>query len=118
ATTELFIRATQHNPRAPFNPVTLLDVLGNHVGRTVHGVPIAGRVSDIASIVQQLHAVGSRPEWVLIADCDSSIDIPGLLAAAEAARMTVAYLPSLSELKACLERDAPGIEQLTAEPAL
>src|SRR5262245_20125283 len=103
ATTELFIRATQDNPHAPFTVLALLDTDGFHLGQNVHVVPFIGRVDDIAAAVRHVHDMNVRPRRILLSQSSRHIDAYDLLAAAEAASITVAFLPSLTDLRGYLE---------------
>jgi O-antigen biosynthesis protein WbqV len=99
----LFIRAMKGDPEAPYRVVGILDDGTDHVGRSIHGVPVLDTVDRMASAVDKLRAHGSPPCKLIIAD-PGGAQLKGralrnLLDQAEGLGLTVARLPSLVEFK-------------------
>jgi O-antigen biosynthesis protein WbqV len=115
---ELFIRATESDPRLPYSVVALLDLDGGHVGRMVHRVPVLGRVDDLPAVVEQLRGTSVRPQRVLIADDTGKVDTPRLADEAEALGMTVAYLPALTALRGRSDRDERRNSEIAVQDLL
>jgi len=98
ANSELFIRATSNNPNAAFEVIAVLDWDGRNVGRSVHRVPVMGKVGDREQIIQCIVQMKVRPQRILISEQHPRFDVEGLFAAAESLGLGVAYLPSPGEL--------------------
>ena len=99
----LFIRAMRGDPEAPYRVVGILDDGTDHVGRSIHGVPVLDTVQRLTTAVDRLKAQGSPPCKLIIAN-PAGTQLKGralrqLLDQAESRGMTVARLPSLVEFK-------------------
>ena len=99
----LFIRAMRGDREAPYRVVGILDDGTDHVGRSIHGVPVLDTVERMTTAVERLKAQGSPPCKLIIAN-PAGARLKGralrqLLDRAEGLGMTVARLPSLVEFK-------------------
>jgi FlaA1/EpsC-like NDP-sugar epimerase len=99
----LFIRAMRSDREAPYRVVGILDDGTDHVGRSIHGVPVLDTVERMSAAVERLKAQGSPPCKLIIAN-PAGARLKGralrqLLDRAEGMGMTVARLPSLVEFK-------------------
>lgn len=82
------------DPAAPFVPVALVDDDAAQAGRSVYGIPVAGRIEDLAAVADQ-----NRAEEVLI--CIPSAtrqQMSHILSACRQADLPVRTLPTLTEL--------------------
>lgn len=98
---EMFIRESARSNDFPYRAVGIIDDDARQHGREIQHVRIYGAISEIGYIVRKLGRKAPAPERLVIAD--PSIDRQGfdaLLAIAEANHLTLARLPSLTELKA------------------
>jgi FlaA1/EpsC-like NDP-sugar epimerase len=115
ATSELFIRAVATDARATFAIAAVLDIDGQHIGRTIHRVPVMGRVSDLAEVVRRLNRMNVRPQRILICETSNRFDKDALLSTAESMGMVVAYLPNLTEIRSGEDQSRPGIRLSTQD---
>ena len=98
---ETFIRQEARDRDASYRVVGVLDEKGRRVGRTMHGVPVLGDLSDLESVVEK---ADPRPERIVLAHrrLDGST-VRDLLQRADAMGLNLARLPRLSELRAGVE---------------
>jgi FlaA1/EpsC-like NDP-sugar epimerase len=118
ANSELFIRATSNNPNAAFQVIAVLDWDGRNVGRSVHRVPVMGKVGDAQEVVECIRRMKVRPQRILISEQHPRFDAEDLFSAAELLGLSVAYLPSPGEL---LRSGKPGsavVNDLTTQDLL
>jgi O-antigen biosynthesis protein WbqV len=98
---EMFIRESERNADFPYRAVGLIDDDSRQHGREIHNVRIYGNISEIAYIVRKLGRKGRAPQRLLLTEPNVARGaFESLLAIAEANQLTIARLPSLSELKA------------------
>lgn len=101
AQTEMFIRESERSVIFPYRVVGIIDEDARQHGREIHGVRIYGAQSELAYILQKLARKSRAPQRLLLTE--SALhhgNYEAILAAAEAANLPLARLPSLSELKA------------------
>ncbi len=108
ANSDLFIRATENDPHAPFTVVAVLDTNREHVGRTVHKVPVLGTVGDLEDVVKHLERLRRRPQRVLVSESNESFDVAALRESAERLGMGVAHLPSFTSFRTSPTDTAPA----------
>ncbi|MDB5368303.1 MAG: putative nucleoside-diphosphate sugar epimerase, partial [Rhodospirillales bacterium] len=98
---ELFIRAMQNDPLAPYEPVGVIDDLGRRVGRDIHGVRVLGGAPDLERIARELADKGKAPQRLIVTRVNAPIDgvvLRQLFDAADRLGMTLARMPSLADL--------------------
>ncbi|GIL41760.1 polysaccharide biosynthesis protein CapD [Rhodospirillales bacterium TMPK1] len=98
---ELFIRAMQNDPLAPYEPVGVIDDLGRRVGRDIHGVRVLGTASDLERVARDLGDKGKAPQRLIVTRVNAPIEGPvlrELFDAADRLGMTLARMPSLADL--------------------
>lgn len=101
AQAEMFIRESERSVDFPYRVVGIVDEDTRQHGREIHSVRIYGARSDLAYVLQKLARKGRAPQRLLLTDdILNRADYEAVLAAAEAANLSLARLPSLSELKA------------------
>jgi O-antigen biosynthesis protein WbqV len=117
----LFIRAMR-GPETPYRVVGILDDGTDHVGRSIHGVPVLNTVERMATVIDRLKVQGSQPAKLIIADPGGGrIKGPalrGLLDRAEGLGLTVARLPSLVEFKAAADDGKVELRPIALEDLL
>ncbi|TCJ30200.1 nucleoside-diphosphate sugar epimerase/dehydratase [Nocardioides jejuensis] len=93
-TAEALVRSIWSTPGSPFVPVALLDDDRWKRHRRIEGVPVAGRVMDLESVVRR-----ERAEVVIVAIHNASNDFLARIdEAAEAAGAEVKVVPSVAEM--------------------
>ena len=98
---EMFIRESTRNTHFPYRVVGLVDDDSRQHGREIQHVRIYGGTDEIAYILKKLDRKGRKPKRLVLAL--PNLDRKGfekLLATAEAHHVTLARLPSLTELQA------------------
>ena len=101
AQAEMFIRESERSVDFPYHVVGLIDEDDRQHGREIHGVRIYGNRSELTFILKKLARKLRAPQRILLTEAAlERADYEALLAAAEAANLSLARLPSLSELKA------------------
>ncbi len=114
---EVFVRTLAQRPGSPYRVVGIVEETAGRVGYQIHGVEVLGTTEALASVVEQLSARDARPQRLVI-----SPDLPGhrvreVLDVGERLDLTVARLPSLTELKASHFEIRPvAIEDLLNRP--
>ena len=98
---EMFIRESQRSINFPYSAVALVDDDTRQHGREIHHVRVYGGVSEIGHVLRKLARRNRTPQRIILADSQISNDaFKRLLAVAETHHLSIARLPSLSELKA------------------
>ncbi|OYW13813.1 MAG: hypothetical protein B7X02_01360, partial [Rhodospirillales bacterium 12-54-5] len=101
AQAEMFIRESERSVDFPYRAVGLIDEDSRQRGREIHGVRIYGNRAELSYILRKLARKGRAPQRILLTDASlAREDYETLLAAAKDANLSLARLPSLSELKA------------------
>jgi FlaA1/EpsC-like NDP-sugar epimerase len=98
---ELFIRAMQNDPLAPYEPVGVIDDLGRRVGRVIHGVRVLGAAPDLERVARELADKGKPPQRLIVTRVNAPIEgvvLRELFDAADRLGMTLARMPSLADL--------------------
>ncbi len=94
---ELFIRQQNHDPQSTYKIVGLIDDTGRRVGRSIHGVPVLGRLSDLEDIVE--HSNDPRPQRLVLTDHRTDgAQVRDLLGRTEVLGLNLARLPRLADL--------------------
>lgn len=98
---EMFIRESERSVNFPYCPVGLVDADPRKHGREIHRVRVYGDVAEMGYIIKKLARKGKAVERIIITEpaLDATI-YKDLMAIAEAHDLTLARLPSLTELKA------------------
>lgn len=98
---EMFIRESERSADFPYRAVGLVDDDARAQGREIHHVRIYGAIAEMDYILRKLDRKGRAPQRLLLTEPSLNRDsLDALLAAAEAHNLTLARLPSLSELQA------------------
>ncbi len=98
---EMFIRESERNAQFPYRVVGLIDDDRRQHGREIHHVRIYGAIHEIPFILRKLARQNKKPQRLLLTDPNVARGaFESLLAIAEANHISIARLPSLSELKA------------------
>lgn len=101
AQAEMFIRESERSVDFPYTPVGIVDDKTRERGREIHGVPIYGRLDELGYILKKLERKGRAPQRLLLTEPSLEREaFEALLEVADASNLTIARLPSLSELKA------------------
>ena len=101
AQAESFIRESERSVDFPYQPVGLVTEDARQYGREIHGVRVYGSLAELGYILKKLERKGRAPQRLLLAEpMLERARFAALLAEAEANQLTLARLPSLSELKA------------------
>jgi FlaA1/EpsC-like NDP-sugar epimerase len=117
---DLFIRSLGVTA-APYRVVGLIDDKNSRVGHAVRGVPVLGQAQDLAAIVKQLDAKGQRPHRLILTK--DQAEFPGpvvreLLDESTRLGLTLARLPSLTELKSGLDAGKIEVRPIALEDLL
>lgn len=98
---EMFIRESERSVDFPYRPVGLIDDDRRKHGREIHRVRVYGDFAEMGYIIKKLARKGKAVERIIITEptIDSKV-YKDLMAIAEAHDLTLARLPSLTELKA------------------
>lgn len=98
---EMFIRESERSVDFPYRPVGLIDADRRKHGREIHRVRVYGDFSEMGYILKKLARKGKPVERIIITEPTiDSTAYKDLMAIAEAHELTLARLPSLTELKA------------------
>jgi O-antigen biosynthesis protein WbqV len=62
---DLYLRALQRDPSAPYHPVGFLDEPPADVGTVLHGVPVLGSTEELEVVVTELSARLQRPRHLI-----------------------------------------------------
>ncbi len=98
---EMFIRESERSFAFPYRAEGILDDDARRRGRAVHHVRIWGGIPEVESVLAKLKSKGRAVQRILITEPSLPRgSYETLLAAAQAHRVTLARLPSLTELQA------------------
>ena len=101
AQAEMFIRESERSIDFPYRVVGLIDEDKRQHGREIHGVRVYGNRHELEFILKKLARKLRAPQRILLTESAlERADYEALLSVAEAANLSLARLPSLSELKA------------------
>jgi FlaA1/EpsC-like NDP-sugar epimerase len=117
---EQFIRSTRADRSGLYQVIGVLDDAAEVQGRSIHGTPVLGRLSDLPMVVARLGGRGRKPQRVIMADPTTidRADKQRLLEQAEALGLSVACLPRLTEFKAAAEKGGPELRPIALEDLL
>jgi O-antigen biosynthesis protein WbqV len=97
---EMFIRESARRVDFPYRAMGILDDDKRQHGREIHRVRVYGGVDEIGYVLKKLARKGKSPQRIILADANITADaFKHLLAIAEEHSLTLARLPSLSELR-------------------
>jgi FlaA1/EpsC-like NDP-sugar epimerase len=116
---ELFLREVSRH-QGEYRVVGIVDEDLSRIGRMIHGVRVYGKAVELEAVVKKLRQIGKSPQKIVIAENhpDKTI-VERLLATADNLGLTVAKLPTRSELKGTDEAVAIrpiAIEDLLGRP--
>lgn len=98
---EMFIRESERSVDFPYRAVGLIDEDGRQHGREIHHVRIYGALAEIGYILKKLDRKGRTPQRILLTDpAMKREDFDALMKVAEEYNLSIARLPSLTELNA------------------
>lgn len=98
---EIFIRESERSIDFPYDAVGLVDEDARNQGREIHHVRIYGNLEELDFIIKKLIRKGRAPQRLLLTDPRATkANFEPLLKVAEQYNLTLARLPSLTELKA------------------
>jgi len=98
---EMFIRESERSVDFPYQAIGLIDEDARQQGREIHHVRIYGKLAELEYILTKLQRKGRLPQRLLLTDHSLGREaLEKLLAAATAHNLTLARLPSLTELRA------------------
>lgn len=107
---EIFIRAMQRDPSAPYEVLGALDDHGRRVGRRIHSVPVLGLVEEADQILARFKRGGRPPQRLVLTKTLERDRLTKLFAVAEARGLSLARLPRLTDLGGSgLEGGANGL---------
>jgi O-antigen biosynthesis protein WbqV len=118
---DLFIRAVNANPEAPYDVVGVIGENDKRVGRSIHGATVLGTAVQLSAIIEKLRKGGRAPSRLILtrAHFDSAF-VAQLLEQATALGLSLSRLPALAELRddvAGAVRDRPVVlEDLLGRP--
>ncbi len=97
---ELFLRALDRTPDAPYQVVGIVSENAHRVGRQIHGVEVLGTIEDIADAVKTLRLTGARPQRLILTRDDmDGAQVRFLLDQADKLGMTLARIPRVTDFK-------------------
>ena len=97
---ELFLRDLKRTRNAAYRVLAIFDHKGKRVGRDIHGISVAGDLSDLKRRLKK-DAFSPKPQRIVITtEKIEGSKIGDLMDLAAAYGMTLSRVPSLSELKA------------------
>ena len=97
---ETFIRESHRSVDFPYRAVGLVDEDVRRRGREIHGVRIYGSMAELGYIIGKLEGKGKAPQRLLLTDpAMGREEFEAMMALAQEHQVTLARLPSLSELK-------------------
>lgn len=99
---DLYLRALARDPNSTYLPVACLDKTADHIGMTLRGVPIAGRIEDFEKVVCELQRTNRQPRHVVFTEAPSTFGDAAsdeLLKSAERLGIAVSRLSQMTELK-------------------
>lgn len=124
--TDLFIRAVNGNPQAPFRIVGIVGENGKRVGRQFHGVSVLGTVEEIPAIVEALRAEDRAPSRLVVTRSISRMNnalTVGLMEQCTHLGLKLSRMPALTELQSdeagavTAEKEKPiALEDLLGRP--
>lgn len=120
AQAEMFIRESERSVDFPYRAVGLTDEQPRNHGREIHHVRIYGAISEIGFILEKLARKNRAPQRILLTDPALEREqFEALLKVAEQYNLSIARLPSLTELKAgerVYETHPVAVEDILGRP--
>ncbi len=122
---DLFIRAVNSNPQAPFHIVGIIGENDKRVGRTVRGVDVLGTVDQLPEIVDRLREKDTPPSRLVITRAGARMNakmVESLLEQCTTLGLKLFRLPALTELHSDMNigqvmREQPiALEDLLGRP--
>lgn len=122
---DLFIRAVNSNPQAPFKIVGIIGENAKRVGRHVHGVDVLGTIENLPQIIEKLREKDRAPSRLVVTRSTTRMNAAmtaGLLDQCATLGLKLSRLPALTELSDNVNvtqtiRDQPiALEDLLGRP--
>ncbi len=80
AQAESFIREVLHSPNLPYDPIALITLDDEEIGRKIHGVPITGSLKELAFVLNDLKTANRLPKQLIITHNQLEADSRRLIA--------------------------------------
>ena len=99
---DLFLRALNSNPQAPFRVVGIIGDNDRRVGRSIHGVDVLGTLDQLPQIVEKLRANHNAPSRIILTRSIARFNgalVADLLEKATALGLSLSRLPALTDLR-------------------
>jgi O-antigen biosynthesis protein WbqV len=99
---DLFLRAVNANPQAPFHVVGIVGENNKRVGRTIHGVDVLGTIDQLPEVVEKLRMSYRAPSRIILTRNITRFNgalVADLLEKATALGLSLARLPALTDLR-------------------
>lgn len=99
---DLFIRAVNSNPQAPFRVIGVIGENNKRVGRRIQGVEVLGTIIDLPRLVENLRLRGKAPSRLILTRAQARMNgalVADLLEQCAAMGLGLSRLPALTELR-------------------
>lgn len=107
-----FIRTLAAMAAPPFRVVGIIDPHPQLTGRRIDGVPILGRLDELAQVVERLSRQGEHPSRLVVTEPLNGSVLRKLAGTVEAAGMTMVRLPDPVELRNATEEEKIQLQQI------
>lgn len=115
---ELFLRESAHRASSQFRVVGIVEDDKSKIDRVMQGVRIHGDVSNIGRVIDKLERKGAKPRKLIVTEPRYKGEaLRQLLQAAEQKGLTLARMPSVSELRHGVE-DKTEVRPIAIEDLL
>lgn len=99
---DLFLQALARDPAAQHAAVGILDLSGQHRGRSLRSVPVLGTCEELERVVQELDQRGRRPQHLIVTEPANKLGgarMQQLVRDGEALGLVVSRLPEPTEFR-------------------
>jgi O-antigen biosynthesis protein WbqV len=116
---QLFLRAIVTGYAPLYRAVGVLDTSDELVGRSIHGVPVLGQVTDLPAVLARLAKRRLKPQRLIVTNAAERLDGAAKVELFERAHqfgLTLARLPRLTEFKQADGGDPSGGGRIGLQP--
>jgi O-antigen biosynthesis protein WbqV len=96
---EVFTREIARDPNTPYEVLGLINEDRSKTGLSIHGLQVVGYLGDLPNLLDQYAARGKTPQRLILTRPLQREQMQSVMEVAEAAGITVARLPRLTDFK-------------------
>ncbi len=116
--TDLFLRDIMRDKYSMYEVIAIIDLESNIHRRSLHGIPVYGRVSSIGAVVNKLKRKGKPPQRLVLTSIADAALLEQCIKVADEHGLSLGQLPRLQELGAAADTTSHVLKPIAVEDLL